>query len=64
MEIESSSIAEKPKLRWFQFRLRSLFIFTTLVAIGMSWVAVTMQNQRKQGAAAVAIKKGGRSGMV
>ena len=26
-----------PKLRWYQWRLRSLFILTLLVAIGMSW---------------------------
>ena len=57
-EPESSPTAEKPpKLRWFQYRLRSLFILTTLVAIACSWLAVTMQNQRKQKAAAEAIEK-------
>jgi hypothetical protein len=48
-----------PKLRWFQYRLRTLFVLTTLVAIGMSWVAVTMQQQRREGAAAQAIEKAG-----
>ncbi|MGA7701746.1 MAG: hypothetical protein WCB27_19235, partial [Thermoguttaceae bacterium] len=46
-----------PKLRWYQWRLRSLFILTLLVAIGMSWLTVTIQNQRKQKAAAEAITK-------
>jgi hypothetical protein len=60
MATESLSIAEQqPKLRWFQFSLRSLFILTFLVAIACSWLAVTMQNQRKQKAAAEAIEKAG-----
>ena len=49
--------APYPKLRWYQFRLRSLFLLTLLVAIGMSWLAVTIQNQRKQKAAAEEIEK-------
>jgi hypothetical protein len=48
-----------PELRWFQYRLRSLFVLTTLVAIACSWLAVTMQNQRQQKAAAEAIEKAG-----
>ena len=53
--------AEKkpPKLRWFQYSLRSLFLLTLLVAIGMSWLTVTMQSQRKQKAAAEAIEAAG-----
>ncbi|MFZ1933349.1 MAG: hypothetical protein WAU84_06360, partial [Thermoguttaceae bacterium] len=47
------------KLRWYQWRLRTLFVLTLLVAIGMSWLAVTIQNQRKQKAAAEAIRKTG-----
>lgn len=47
----------KPKLRWFKFRLRSLFILAALVAIVCSWLAVTIQNQRKQKALADAIEK-------
>jgi hypothetical protein len=43
----------------FQYSLRSLFILTTLVAIGMSWLTVTMQRQRREFAAAEAIKKMG-----
>ena len=48
-----------PKLRWYQWRLRSLFLLTLLVAIGMSWLAVEMQDERKQKVAADAIVKAG-----
>ena len=42
METDSSPVAEKqPKLRWFQYSLRSLFLLTLFVAIGMSWLTVT-----------------------
>jgi len=51
--------APYPKLRWYQFRLRSLFILTLLVAIGMSYVTVTMRDCRKQKAAAEAIERTG-----
>ncbi len=53
MEADPLPTAEKkpPKLRWYQWRLRSMLILTLLVAIGMSYVAVTMRNQRKQTAA-------------
>ena len=65
METDSSPTAEQnqPKLRWYQWRLRSLFFLTFLVAIGMSWLAVTIQNQRKQKAAA-SNREGGRKGRV
>ena len=45
--------------RKYQYSLRSLFLLTLLVAIGMSWLTVTMRNQRKQKAAAEAIEKAG-----
>jgi hypothetical protein len=48
-----------PKLRWFQYRLRSLFIFIALVAVACSFWAVTMKNQRQQKLAADAITKAG-----
>jgi hypothetical protein len=51
--------APRPRLRWFQYRLRSLFVLTLLVAIGMSYVAVTIQEQRRHHDAAVAIEKAG-----
>jgi hypothetical protein len=61
METDSLPKAEQkpPKLRWFQYRLRSLLILMLLVAIGMSFLAVEIQNQRKEKAAAEAIEKAG-----
>ena len=38
----------KPRLRWFQFNLRSLFLVMLLACIGMSWVGVKMQRARNQ----------------
>jgi internalin A len=57
--VESQAAAPPSKLRWYQYRLRSLFILTTLVAIACSWLAVTMQNQRKQKAVAEVLRKAG-----
>ncbi|MEN6450793.1 MAG: hypothetical protein ABFC96_09895, partial [Thermoguttaceae bacterium] len=48
-----------PKLRCYQFSLRSLLLFATACAIACSWLAVTMQGQRRQHAAAVAFEKAG-----
>ncbi len=56
---EPQPAAPYPKLRWYQWRLRSLFILTLLVAIGMSWLTVTMRDQRRQKVAAEAIRKAG-----
>ncbi|MEN6451133.1 MAG: hypothetical protein ABFC96_11635, partial [Thermoguttaceae bacterium] len=50
---------KRPKLRWFQYRLRSLFLLTFLLSLGMSYVAVTIQQQRHQYYAAKAIGKAG-----
>ncbi len=47
----------KPRLRWFQYSLRTLLLVMLLASIGMSWVAVRMQRARKQKAAVEAIKK-------
>lgn len=47
------------KRRWFQYSLRSLLLFVTACAIACSWLAVTMQNQRKQRVAAEAIERAG-----
>ena len=46
----------KPRLRWYQFTLRSLFIVMFLACIGMSWVSVKMQQARKQKEAVDEIK--------
>ncbi len=60
-QVYTDGMAEppKPKLRWFQYSLRSLLLFVTACAIACSWLAVTIQGQRRQGAAAVAIEKAG-----
>ncbi len=38
----------KQKLRWYQFSLRTLLIFVTLVAVACSWFAVKTQQARRQ----------------
>ena len=58
MQIDSLPVAAKqPKLRWYQWTLRSLFLLTLFVAIGMSWLATTIQEQRRQKAVADAIRE-------
>lgn len=51
--------AKPPSLRWYQYSLRSLFVLTILVAVVMSFVAVQMQNSRRQKAAIAEIEKAG-----
>jgi hypothetical protein len=38
----------KPERRWYQSSLRTLLIFVTLCALPCSWIAVKMQQARKQ----------------
>jgi hypothetical protein len=45
------------KRRWFQYSLRALLIFVTIVAIFMSWLAVKLQQAREQRAIADEITK-------
>jgi hypothetical protein len=47
----------KSKLRWYQYRLRSLFILTFLVALACSWLAVKMQQANRQKQAVEALRK-------
>ena len=49
----------KPKLRWFQFTLRTLLVFVTLFAIACSWLGVKMQSARRQQETVAAILKDG-----
>jgi hypothetical protein len=62
MESDSPSTAEKPpKLRWFQYRLRSLFILTTLVAIACSWLSTKIQQKQAEHRALEVVKRLGAS---
>jgi hypothetical protein len=43
------------KLRWYQYRLRSLFILTFLVSVFMSWFTVKLNQAKRQKAAIEAL---------
>ena len=49
--------APKPKLRWFQFSLRTLLVFVTLCAIASSWLAVKLQEAKRERETETAIEK-------
>jgi Leucine-rich repeat (LRR) protein len=44
-------MTDKPKLRWYQYSLRSLFVLMTLVACACSWYAYEMNEAAKRRAA-------------
>lgn len=46
----------KPKLRWFQFSLRTLLIFVTLFAILLNWIGPKIRQAKRQREAVVAIQ--------
>jgi Leucine-rich repeat (LRR) protein len=48
-----------PKRRWHQFSLRTLLVLVTLFAIPCSWLAVTIQQAKREEAAAAVILKSG-----
>ena len=50
-------MTDKPKRRWYQFSLRTLFIITTLFAIPCSWYAYEMNEAAKRRAAIAEIEK-------
>ena len=54
-------MTDKPKRRWFQFRLRTLMVFVTLCAVACSWFTVRWQRARGQREAVEAIEKAGGS---
>ena len=47
----------KHKLRWYQYKLSSLFVLTALVAIACSWYATVMHNAAKRRKAIAEIEK-------
>ena len=55
------SDAPQPKLRWYQYRLRTLFVLMFAVALGMGLLATPLQRAREQRQAVEAIKKLGGS---
>ena len=50
-------MTDKPKRRWYQYSLRTLFVLMTLFAIACSWYAVEMQKAAKRRAAIAEITK-------
>ncbi len=48
-----------PRLRWYQFRLRSLLLFVTLVAVFCSWYAVKKRQADRQKAAVDELRRHG-----
>ena len=49
--------APKPKLRWFQYSLRTLLVVMTLSAIACSWYAAKKQSEERQQEAVATIEK-------
>lgn len=58
---ESQTASPPCKRRWLQFSLRTLLLFMLLASIGLSWVAVKMEQARKEREAVEAIRKTGGS---
>lgn len=56
---DANPVKSDQKLRWYQYRLRTLFLLMLLVSIGMSWVAVKIQRLKGQRNAAKAIETAG-----
>ncbi len=51
--------APKRKRRWYQFSLRSLMIFTAIIAVLFGWLGSKFEQKRRQCAATEAIVKAG-----
>ena len=51
----------QPRLRWYQFSLRSLLLFVFACSLAFGWLGVKMQRAREQKQAVEAIEKLGGS---
>ena len=51
------SDVSQPKLRWYQFSLRSLLLFVLVCSLVCGWLGVRMQRAREQKQAVEAIHK-------
>ena len=49
----------KPKRRWFQFRLLTLFAIITAFCVPLAWVGVRMHYKRREQSAVTQIEKSG-----
>jgi hypothetical protein len=58
-DTEDISPLKKVKHRWYQCRLRTLLIFVTLAALGISWFGMNLHRARRQREAIEAILKMG-----
>ena len=54
---DKKTMKDKPKRRWYQYSLRSLFVLMTLFALVCSWYAYEMQKAAKRRAAIAEIEK-------
>jgi hypothetical protein len=60
MEAEPpKAVLPKRKRRWFQFRRRSLLIFTVIVAVGFAWLGSKIERKRREQAIVDAIRERG-----
>ena len=57
MEVEPSKADPRGKRRWFQFSLRTLLIFTVIIAVGAGWLGKRIEQKRKDRETVAAIVK-------
>ena len=46
-EAEAQPVAKKPKLRWYQYRLRTLLLFVLAANLMFCWIAVKRDRERR-----------------
>ena len=62
--VAAAASMKRPRLRWYQYSLRTLFLLTLIVSLLMSWHAVKMKKAMAQKKAVEAILAAGRHGRV